>query len=412
MRHYGFVRTVGRFLFFWFVIVSADRVVADPPALAKPSAAAIAELMKQLASSDEASQKSAAARLETLPEAIPALRKVVESPDLGLHWRAEACLREVLLRKTRSMLDRYPIDMFLEHMLRTDDRYDEEAYYRVAAEFAGRIVDAAKRDFKNPPKLTLNVMPVYDFIQYRKDLHWDAYAGTFGGPSIVGPKQQLPKLLDSMGVFRRDSLDFPFGSTQGFSLLTTPGSLRTDTLSSSVALVGNRAVFRNLNSSILVADGEVVASDGIGFSIVLTRGSITSERDIKTCIVLAGGTVEFGKNGRNENSTIRENTPKLLGWVRFFELIDAGIDVTAAQGGVAVAKLTDALPPAKAGLKVGDVITAVDGKPAKDPETFRRLLRRGTVMDQTVFTVKRGGKDVPVTASYLGWEPPVLKPAK
>jgi S1-C subfamily serine protease len=66
----------------------------------------------------------------------------------------------------------------------------------------------------------------------------------------------------------------------------------------------------------------------------------------------------------------------------------------------------------KAGLKVGDVITAVDGKAAVDPETFRRLLRHGTVLEETKFAVKRDGKEITVTASFLGWEPPVIKTAK
>src|SRR5262249_3636290 len=144
---------------------------------------------------------------------------------------------------------------------------------------------------------------------------------------------------------------------------------------------------------------------------------VHSRRDIENSFVLSGSPVEFGVNkqnqaGRNVNSTIRDRAPGLLGWIRFFETADAGVQVAAADGGVTVSKLADGQPPAKAGLKVGDVITAVDGKLAKDPETFRRLLRRGTVMDQTVFMVKRGGKDMTHTASFLGWEPPAVKPAK
>ena len=72
----------------------------------------------------------------------------------------------------------------------------------------------------------------------------------------------------------------------------------------------------------------------------------------------------------------------------------------------------DGSPPAKAGLKVGDIIAAVNGTYISDAESFRRALRLAIARNETTFTVVRGGKDVPVTASFLGWEPPALKPAK
>jgi S1-C subfamily serine protease len=88
------------------------------------------------------------------------------------------------------------------------------------------------------------------------------------------------------------------------------------------------------------------------------------------------------------------------------------ISVVNLQGGVSVTKLLKGAPPKKAGLKVGDVITGVDGKAAVDTETFRRLLRHGTVLEETKFAMKRDGEEITVTASFLGCVPPALKPVK
>jgi len=177
----------------------------------------------------------------------------------------------------------------------------------------------------------------------------------------------------------------------------------------SVLFCNGSVVFKDgLNSSIVICDGDVTCKEFIK-SVVIARGDIKAEKPSFDCVMVAGKHVHAHSD---QIDTIKENDHFPLNFVHFFETADAGIEVTASPGGVAVAKLTDGLPPAKAGLKVGDVITAVDGKAAADLETFRRLLRRGTVLEQTVFTVKRDRKDVTVTASFLGWEPPVLKPAK
>ena len=389
----------------WLSVNTPTRLMAEPPDSEKPSAAAIQEWIKQLAGSDEATHRAAAAKLQATPEAIPALRKAVASTDLTLHWRAEPLLREALYRKGRHMLEGYPIDVFLERLLRLNDPNDEEAYWRVATEFAGRIVDLEKRNFKTG-FYHIETMPVYDFRKYRDKLPIP----------IIGPRQPLTE-RDEICVTRRETVQFSDRMSHAWSIIATPGSIRTGDIFGSVFLAGDSITVKSPEISMVIADGDIAATESIRASIIITRGAVRSRRDIEKSFVLSGGPVEFGTNkqkqvGRSVNSTIRERTPKLLGWVRFFETADAGIDVTAADGGVKVAKLTDGLPLAKAGLKVGDVITAVDGKPAANPETFRRLLRRGTVMDQTAFAVKRGDKALTVTASFLGWEPPSVKPAK
>lgn len=46
------------------------------------------------------------------------------------------------------------------------------------------------------------------------------------------------------------------------------------------------------------------------------------------------------------------------------------------QDGVLVAAVTDGSPAARAGVKAGDVITSVDGKPVKDPASLAQMVRQ------------------------------------
>jgi C-terminal processing protease CtpA/Prc len=83
----------------------------------------------------------------------------------------------------------------------------------------------------------------------------------------------------------------------------------------------------------------------------------------------------------------------------------AGIWINKAADGLAVVDVTKNAPADQAGLKAGDVIVAVDGKPAENLKLYdlRKRLRDeapGTIIR---FTVRRTGgeKDVPVTLRDL-----------
>src|SRR5215467_6748299 len=91
--------------------------LADEPKQ-KSNEATVQALMTQLRSSDGAQRREAAAKLEALPEAIPALRKAVDSSDFNAHWYAKPVLRELLLRKARHVVENNSIDLFLERLLR------------------------------------------------------------------------------------------------------------------------------------------------------------------------------------------------------------------------------------------------------------------------------------------------------
>lgn len=83
----------------------------------------------------------------------------------------------------------------------------------------------------------------------------------------------------------------------------------------------------------------------------------------------------------------------------------AGLWINENDAGYTVVDVTKDAPAEKAGLKIGDVITAVDGKPAKSIPLYdmRRQLRDEAPGTVVTFAVKRGGetKDVAVTLRDL-----------
>jgi YVTN family beta-propeller protein len=60
--------------------------------------------------------------------------------------------------------------------------------------------------------------------------------------------------------------------------------------------------------------------------------------------------------------------------------------------GLVVAQVGPDTPAATAGLKEGDVITAVNGAKSADPQAFQRLIRRARAGDEVTFDVLREGK--------------------
>jgi S1-C subfamily serine protease len=97
------------------------------------------------------------------------------------------------------------------------------------------------------------------------------------------------------------------------------------------------------------------------------------------------------------NSTITENQPDVPAFVPWFDPVYEGVAVETADGGVRAKAVVGGKPFAKAGLRVGDVIAAVNGEVTDSPESFRRLLRRAWVgQTAPVLRVVRQGRSLEI----------------
>ncbi len=74
-------------------------------------------------------------------------------------------------------------------------------------------------------------------------------------------------------------------------------------------------------------------------------------------------------------------------------------DGSATRAGAEVTSVGDGTPAAKAGLRAGDVIVAVDGKPVDSADSLVGHIREKTTGDEVTLTVLRDGKSIQVKAT-------------
>ncbi len=149
------------------------------------------------------------------------------------------------------------------------------------------------------------------------------------------------------------------------------------------ALIDTRGDLVGINTAIL--SGETGGNQGIGFAIPANMARNVMDQ------IMSKGKVTRGFLG----ITPQELTPEMA---KAF-----GVPNTH---GVAVATVVPDSPASKAGLKVGDVITAVNGTPAEDVNSFR-LQVAGFAPGTTIrLKIDRGGQtlDLPVTLTEFNLE--------
>ncbi len=81
---------------------------------------------------------------------------------------------------------------------------------------------------------------------------------------------------------------------------------------------------------------------------------------------------------------------------RVLKRIRIGVQASKAKTGVIITKVEPKTPAAKGGLKVGDQIVSVGGKPVAEEFCFRRLIVEHKPGDTVVFGVRRRGRAVAV----------------
>lgn len=149
------------------------------------------------------------------------------------------------------------------------------------------------------------------------------------------------------------------------------------------ALINTRGELVGINTAIL--SGETGGNQGIGFAIPsnMARGIMDQ--------ILQKGKVTRGFMG----IIPQELTPEMA---KAFGMPNGH--------GVAISQVEAGSPAEKAGLKVGDVITAVNGKPIEDVNTFRLEIAGFAPNTKVDLSVSRSGQnlDIPVTLGEFNLE--------
>ena len=92
-----------------------------------------------------------------------------------------------------------------------------------------------------------------------------------------------------------------------------------------------------------------------------------------------------------------------------------GVQAENVADGVRLTRILEKMPAAKAELKVGDVVTTLDGKPVKNVEEFNRSIESHKAGDRVVLVVRRDKETKNITATLAapaepeeGQPPPVI----
>ncbi len=135
------------------------------------------------------------------------------------------------------------------------------------------------------------------------------------------------------------------------------------------ALVNTSGELIGINSQILSPSG---GSIGIGFAIPSNMARTVMDQLMKT------GKVRRGMLGVTIQSVDAD--------------LASSLDLPAARGAI-VTSVTDGGPAARAGIKRGDVITAIDRQPVVDNNTLRNIVASKTPGSNVEVTAKRNGAD-------------------
>jgi membrane-associated protease RseP (regulator of RpoE activity) len=139
--------------------------------------------------------------------------------------------------------------------------------------------------------------------------------------------------------------------------------------------------------------------NSISYSLVIARGDIhcsNSGAVGSNSLVITSGRLHLGRFAKvDKGAKVLERQATPLGFVKFFDPAREGIEVEAAKDGVRVKVAAEGKAFAKAGLRAGDVITAVDKEATADPEAFRRQLRSALAREEgPTLRILRAGKAV------------------
>jgi S1-C subfamily serine protease len=162
-------------------------------------------------------------------------------------------------------------------------------------------------------------------------------------------------------------------SALGRSLRSYSGRLIEDVIQTDASLNPG-----NSGGPLVTSDGQVV---GVNTATIMGAQGLCFAIGINTAKFVAGRLLQEGKIRRSYIGVEAQTTVLHRRLVRFYDL--------PKESGVVVASVEDGSPAKKAGLREGDVIVALDGKPVAGMDDLHRLLTDARVGVSSSLTVLR-----------------------
>jgi hypothetical protein len=380
-----------------FLAAFLPSLLAQPPVppggAGQPPTEPVEELIRRLSSTKFKERDDATRKLLERKDAAPALRKLLEQPpNLEMARRAAFILAESARRHTAQKANRLEglakagaVDQVAEMVGRWPAGTDDAGWTRIVEDLTRRLSElhqqqAGELDLKclhrGPGRPT--ILAASPDVIFPRSIKGSCF---IRGPEVVSRYHLTRVFVVSAGPIRSK-----IRGGSGGSALFAAGSIELDTAIHSVIVSSGDVEVKRARNCLIIARGTIQCED---------NGPV----DFQNCRLVSAGRVLIPERFRlrASNCVVEENATMPLGFVRFFGPAREGVVVESADGGVRVKTVDAAKPFAKAGLRVGDLITAVQGEAVDSPETFRRLLRRAWVGDEDCrLGVLRNGKGLTI----------------
>jgi hypothetical protein len=364
----------------------------------------IARLLVRLGSVIFSVRDAAMRTLREHPEAELALRRAPDSPDAEVRRRVERLLKGYRLQRGLRAQKLLPTlvaegraDEFIERAVVWRDLEPESDCWRLAGDLAWRMYQLPH--FRRARALgydrDLESLPWGNYQRFREFNHPRQRLGDLVKLQTdenfilaCGERIVATDILCASILIASSGIKVPLANG---CILLANGSVDIGPLPAPYAGRGQTVV-----DGLLIADGEVRIR-GKASGIIIASGKITcDEVPVGSTLISASG-VEVPKGTRlgtkPQENRITRNDPTLQGLIRFYTLAQAGLEVRASRRGLVVTSLDPRKPFAGVGFRLGDEILTVNGKPVRQPEALRVLLRRLAARGSlTEVAVRRGYK--------------------
>jgi len=134
----------------------------------------------------------------------------------------------------------------------------------------------------------------------------------------------------------------------------------------------------NSGGPLVTSDGQVI---GVNTATIMGAQGLCFAIGINTAKFVASRLLQQGRIRRSYIGVEAQTVPLHRRLVRFYDL--------PQESGVVVISVTENSPARRAGLRDGDVIVALDGKPVAGVDDLHRLLTDARVEVSSVLTVLR-----------------------
>jgi hypothetical protein len=329
----------------------------------------------------------------------------LDSPDLEVARRVSSILDAFDRRKVRRAVDRFralakagAIDQLAEYFVRWPHADEEDACWQITAELAAHLYCREKEVFQKTSAESFRQLPWNDFSAYKESEF---------RPKRLTSGRNLPKPPDDEASYmvRAEEIILPYYVSG--CMIVAPGTVNVDNerphriFGMSILLSGNSVELDEVAGSIIVCDGDFTAKGGLDSCLVIARGNVyLSAERTRNCRIITSGKIHVPKRAELLDTTIKEDEPVPLGFVRFFDLAILGVVFDQGANGVRVKKVEMGRAFDRAHVHSGDIIATADGKEVASADAFRRLLRRKFVFGESLtLTVQRNGNMFDVVVS-------------